>query len=68
MKDKVKELLDENEKLREQCEKLFDALQAVTETAHRCDGWPSYPSIDLDLAEDVMENFKVQMSKLGAKL
>ena len=60
----VCDAVDREMAFREQCEKLFDALQIITETAQMCDGWSSFPIHDIDLAKDTMDNFKVQMSEL----
>ena len=54
----VCDAVDREMALREQCEKLFDALKSITETAQRCDGWSSFPIYDIELAEDAMDDFK----------
>lgn len=60
----VCDAVDREMALREQCEKLFDALKSITETAQMCDSWSSFPIYDIELAEDTMDDFKDQMSKV----
>lgn len=59
----VCDAVDREMALREQCEKLFDALKSITETAQMCDGWSSFPIYDIELAEDTMDDFKNKTSK-----